>query len=132
VLYNPIEAKPEKRRLALSEETIGTYEPYLVNSTESLLPNTYNLPFIPAFKYGGRLDNMTISGNATHQSGDRISNLFAHNGLSKVLQSKTYAAHVNISNSRPALFSEATFAGSGSFVGALVSDIYRSWTHLKF
>ena len=67
--------------LTVNEESMGNYEPYLLNETSDELPSTYYLPFIPAFDYSGYLDNMTVSLNATHGL-RKIPNIYLHNGIS--------------------------------------------------
>lgn len=51
---------------AVNEEMVGFYAPYQINNGSETTPlSTYYLPFVPAYKYSGALDNMTVSLNAT-------------------------------------------------------------------
>ena len=54
------------------------YKSFLDQSKES----TYYLPFIPGYWYGGNLDNMSLSLNATHESISEseynLHNLYGH------------------------------------------------------
>lgn len=98
-------------------------------------PSTYYLPFLPTYKESGYLDNMTISLNATQGGSDKISNLYVHNGVAQRALQKTYQALTNVSDSttkRPLLVTEASWAGSGAYGVALITDIYRSWESLRY
>jgi len=93
------------------------------------------LPFVPAYAYSGYLDNMSISLNATvgdDLGGGRYSTLQAKNGMAGFAIKRTAAAYGATRNrSRPLIFAEASWAGSGSYSAALVTDQYRSWTDLQ-
>jgi hypothetical protein len=113
--------------LAINEESIGTYEPYLINPNGTE-PGTWDLPFVPAFKYSGYLDNMTQGLNVTHKGNERYTNLYLHNGHAHLALKKTYQALVNNSDSttkRPLLFTEASWSGSGAFGVGMITDIFR-------
>ncbi len=70
---------------------VGFYMPYQINNdTQQPDLSTYNLPFIPAFKYSGALDNMSISLNATLGSPSRYSSLLVRNGMSGWAIKRTY------------------------------------------
>lgn len=109
-----------------NEEMVGNYMPYqLNNGTEPGDLSTYDLPFIPAFKYSGALDNMSISLNATLGSPNRYSTLLARNGMSGWAIKRTYnviSQNILKSSSRTLLFSDASFAGSGAYSAALLTD----------
>jgi len=118
---------------------VGFYSPYMINNDTQQVQDlsTYYLPFIPAFKYSGPLDNMTISLNATlgdSTGGSRYSSLVAKNGISAFAIKRTYNAMANSvlkNNSRPLIFSDASWAGSGAYSVALLTDLYRSWDNLQ-
>lgn len=86
------------------------------------------MPFIPAFKYSGYLDNMTISLNATlgdDLGGGRYSTLYVRNGLAGYALKRTFNAvqnSVTKNASRPLLFSESSWSGSGSYSAALLTN----------
>jgi hypothetical protein len=123
----------------VNEETVGFYMPYQINNESSQIPldlSTYYLPFIPGYKYSGALDNMSISLNATigdSTGGGRYSTLQARNGISGFAIKRTYNAmvkNVQKNNTRPLIFSDASWAGSGAYSVALLTDLYRSWNNL--
>jgi hypothetical protein len=123
--------------VALNEEQVGFYSPYQVyNNSEESIRSTYYLPFIPAFKYSGALDNMTISLNSTFGDdlgGGRYSGLYARNGLAGYALKRTYNAvqtSVKKDTGRALLFSDASWSGSGAYSTALLTDQYRSWTDM--
>ena len=120
----------------LNEEMVGNFMPYQINNDTQQQGDlsTYNLPFIPAFKYSGALDNMTISLNATLGSPNRYSTLLVRNGMAGWAIKRTYnVIQQNIlkNNSRTLLFSDASYAGSGSYAAALLTDQYRSWSDMS-
>lgn len=116
-------------QVAVNEEMVGFYAPYMVfNSTNQSHPlSTYNLPFTPAFAYSGALDNMTISLNATlgdNLGGGRYSSLYVKNGIAGYALKRTFNAVNNVKNgqTRPLLYSDSSFAGSGAYSAALLTD----------
>jgi hypothetical protein len=117
---------------------VGFYSPYEINNgTEQQTGlSTYYLPFVPAFKYSGALDNMSISLNATvgdSTGSGRYSALLVRNGISAFAIKRTYNAIVSSVTknlTRPLIFSDASWAGSGAYSVALVTDLYRSWDNL--
>lgn len=123
----------------VNEETIGFFSPYQINNDTSVIPpelSTYYLPFIPGYKYSGALDNMSISLNATLGDsifGGRYSALSARNGISGYAIKRTYNAMVNNvqkNNTRALIFSDSSWAGSGQYSVALLTDLYRSWENM--
>ena len=118
---------------------VGFYSSYQINnSTQSAQDlSTYYLPFIPGYKYSGALDNMSISLNATlgdSTGGGRYSALLVRNGISAFAIKRTYKAMVSSvqkDQTRPLLFSDASWAGSGQYSAALLTDLYRSWDNLQ-
>lgn len=122
----------------INEEMVGFYSPYQINNDtqQSQDLSTYYLPFVPAYKYSGALDNMSISLNATvgdSTGSGRYSVLLTKNGISAFAIKRMYNAMstlVNKNVSRPLIFSDASWAGSGSYSVALLTDLYRSWDNL--
>jgi alpha-glucosidase (family GH31 glycosyl hydrolase) len=115
---------------------VGNFMPYQINNDTQQQGDlsTYNLPFIPAFKYSGALDNMSISLNATLGSPNRYSTLLVRNGMSGWAIKRTYNVvqqSLLKNNSRPLLFSDASFAGSGAYATALLTDQFRSWNDMS-
>ena len=118
---------------------VGFYSPYQINNdTEQQTGlSTYYLPFVPAFKYSGALDNMSISLNATvgdSAGSGRYSALLVRNGISAFAIKRTFNAIVSSvtkNATRPLIFSDASWAGSGAYSVALVTDLYRSWDNLQ-
>jgi hypothetical protein len=111
---------------AYNEEQVGYYQPYKINNQSQQWDlSTYNLPFIPAFDYSGALDNLTISLNGTlgdDLGGGRYSTLQVRNGMAGFALKRTAKVVDSIkqNSSRTLLFSEASWAGSGSYsVGLL-------------
>ena len=80
---------------------------------------------------------MTISLNSTlgdSLGGGRYSSLLVRNGMAGFALKRTYnVIQKNIlkNNSRPLLFSDASWAGSGAHSVALITDLYRSWSDMK-
>ena len=77
---------------------------------------------------------MTISLNATLGSPSRYSTLLVRNGMSGWAIKRTYnVIQQNIlkNNTRTLLFSDASYAGSGSYSAALLTDQYRSWSDMS-
>jgi len=117
---------------------VGFYSPYQINNDTQAQQqlSTYYLPFVPAYKYSGALDNMSISLNATvgdSTGSGRYSVLLTRNGISAFAIKRTYnamAKSVLKNNSRPLIFTDASWAGSGSYSVALLTDLYRSWSNL--
>ena len=66
--------------------------PYQINNdtTQYQDLSTYYLPFIPAYKYSGALDNMSISLNATLGNPTRYSTLLVRNGMAGWAIKRTY------------------------------------------
>ncbi len=122
----------------INEEMVGFYSPYQINNDTQQAQDlsTYYLPFVPAYKYSGALDNMSISLNATvgdSTGSGRYSVLLTKNGISAFAIKRMYKAMstlVNKNTSRPLIFSDASWAGSGSYSVALLTDLYRSWDNL--
>lgn len=111
----------------LNEESVGFYMPYQINNdtAQQQVLSTYDLPFIPAFKYSGALDNMTISLNATLGSPTRYSTMLVRNGMSGWAIKRTYNVvqqTILKTNARALLFSDASWAGSGSYATALLTN----------
>lgn len=129
---------PVPPKHAVNEETVGFFSPYQVyNGSELPAHSTYYLPFIPAYKYSGNLDNMSISLNSSlgdDSSNGRYSNLFVRNGMAGSALKKTYNViqqNIKKNNSRTMLFSDSTWAGSGAYSVGLVTDLYRSWGDMQ-
>jgi alpha-glucosidase (family GH31 glycosyl hydrolase) len=79
--------------------------------------NTYNLPFIPGHWYGGNLDNMTLSLNATHPSINEteynLHNLYGLMMAKRTYEFLTNSTVYNNSDRRPFILSRSTFASAG-------------------
>ena len=135
----PAPPTPPNASQIINEEMVGFYSSYQINnSTQSAQDlSTYYLPFIPGYKYSGALDNMSISLNATlgdSTGGGRYSALLVRNGISAFAIKRTYKAMVSSvqkGKTRPLLFSDASWAGSGQYSAALLTDLYRSWDNLQ-
>jgi alpha-glucosidase (family GH31 glycosyl hydrolase) len=125
-----------------TEENIGNYEPYLINTTNGS-PSYRYIPFIPGFNQSGYLDNQTIGLHATHNK-DAVegrlneTEFFIHNANGHMSLKRITNALKNITlysgaaaNKRILVLSESTFPGSGNLGGALITDVYRSWDNLK-
>jgi alpha-glucosidase (family GH31 glycosyl hydrolase) len=80
---------------------------------------------------------MSISLNATvgdSTGSGRYSALLVRNGISAFAIKRTYNAIVSSvtkNTTRPLIFSDASWAGSGAYSVALVTDLYRSWDNLQ-
>lgn len=122
---------------AVNEEMVGFYSPYQVNNQSDTSDlSTYFLPFVPAFKYSGALDNMTVSLNSTlgdDLGGGRYSTLLARNGMAGYALKRTFegVSQYKKNSSRTLLFSDASWSGSGAYSAAIVTDQFRSWDDLR-
>jgi hypothetical protein len=57
--------------------------------------STYLLPFIPGFHYGGHLDNMSLSLNATHPSLNNETEYNLHSLYGLMMAKRTYEFLIN-------------------------------------
>jgi alpha-glucosidase (family GH31 glycosyl hydrolase) len=110
--------------------------PYQLNNdtTQYQDLSTYYLPFVPAFKYSGALDNMSISLNGTLGNPTRYSTLLVRNGMAGWAIKRTYNViqqSILKNNTRALLFSDASWAGSGAYSAALLTEQYRSWNDMQ-
>jgi alpha-glucosidase (family GH31 glycosyl hydrolase) len=79
---------------------------------------------------------MTVSLNSTlgdDLGGGRYSSLLVRNGISGYALKRTFqgVSQYKKNSSRTLLFSDATWAGSGAYSAALVTDLYRSWDQMR-
>ena len=95
------------------------------------------MPFIPGFNYGGNLDNMSLSLNATSPSINEIEyNLHNLYGLmmsktTKGFMTSNTTEYPNAGN-RPFLLSRSTFSGSGKYTSHWLGDNWRDWKYLTY
>lgn len=118
--------------MLLTEDNIGSYQPYVINKDQSKI-SFYDLPFQPQ-PYN--LDTFTVSLNSSQGGGEtpKINNYYIHNvnshrALQKV--SDSVAKIEEVKDKRALLFSDSSWAGSGSKAVALVTDMQRTWTNLR-
>lgn len=77
---------------------------------------------------------MSISLNATLGNPTRYSTLLVRNGMAGYAIKRTYNVmqqKILKNNTRALLFSDASWAGSGSYSAALLTDQYRSWNDMS-
>lgn len=99
--------------------------------------STYNMPFVPGFNYGGNLDNMSLSLNATHPSIGAIE-YDVHNLYGLMMAKTTHefmtsnTTEYSNADNRPFLLSRSTFSGSGRYTSHWLGDNWRDWNYLTY
>lgn len=137
-MANEITGQPTKKteesvtqaRFLKSEESIGTYAPYVLNADQTAA-KLYDLPFEPT-KNG--LDYMTAQMNSTQGDDSKTNNFYVHNiNGQRTLQrvASSWNTAVKDGSQRPFIMTDSSWSNGGSSGVALITDLPRNWFTLK-
>ena len=93
--------------------------------------STFFLPFIPQYQRAGNYDNLTLSLNATHESGETEYNL--HNLYAHAMMKATFAAVNEVQNdTRPYLLTRGSFSSTGRYASQNLQTLVATYDTLYY